>query len=65
MATSEKVEAVEVAGLLKTVDVARRYSVSIESVRNWANAGKLPVYLTPGGHKRFSPEAVEKFFTRA
>ena len=33
---------------------ASRFAVSVQSLRRWANSGRLPVYVTPGGtHRRF------------
>lgn len=40
--------------------VAKVFSVTPHTVTNWANAGKLPYFTTPGGHKRFSKADVER-----
>jgi excisionase family DNA binding protein len=33
--------------------------VSASTLRRWSEAGRLPVYTTPGGHRRFSRRALE------
>lgn len=45
---------------LTTQQVARIFHVHPNTVVIWANEGKLPYVRTPGGHRRFDPEAVEK-----
>jgi len=45
--------------LLTTTEVARRLRVSPRAVLAWAQAGKLPSVLTPGGHRRFPESAVD------
>lgn len=42
-------------------EVADLLMVSPVTVRQWAQKGKLEAMTTPGGHRRFSMEAVEKF----
>lgn len=34
-------------------DVARVFGVAAKTVTRWAKDGKLPYFLTPGGHRRF------------
>ena len=34
-------------------EAASRFGVSIPSLRRWADSGKLAVYNTPSGHRRF------------
>lgn len=41
--------------------VARILMVSPVTVRQWARRGLLNAATTPGGHRRFSPEEVERF----
>jgi len=41
--------------------VAELLMVSPATVRHWAEKGDLKALLTPGGHRRFLPEDVEKF----
>jgi excisionase family DNA binding protein len=42
-------------------EVAEILMVSPASVRMWASKGDLVSMLTPGGHRRFDPEAVQRF----
>jgi excisionase family DNA binding protein len=44
--------------LLTGAQVAKMFNVSPITITRWANDGKLPVIRTPGGHRRFHPEAV-------
>jgi excisionase family DNA binding protein len=46
--------------LLRTTEVARRLQVSARTVLAWAQAGKLPSILTPGGHRRYPAHGVEQ-----
>jgi excisionase family DNA binding protein len=46
--------------LLRTTEVARRLQVSARTVLAWAQAGKLPSILTPGGHRRYPVQGVEQ-----
>ena len=46
--------------LLRTSEVARRLQVSARTVLAWAQAGKLPSILTPGGHRRYPAQGVEQ-----
>ena len=39
--------------LLTAGEAARMLHVSTDTVRRWANAGRLPVRRTPYGHRRF------------
>ena len=39
--------------LLRTAEVAARLQVSARTVLAWAQAGKLPSIVTPGGHRRY------------
>lgn len=45
--------------LLKTGEVAQRYSVAASTVRRWVAAGRLPATQLPSGQLRFSARAVE------
>jgi excisionase family DNA binding protein len=42
-------------------EVAEILMVSPASVRLWASKGELVYMLTPGGHRRFNPQEVERF----
>lgn len=46
--------------LLRTAEVARLLQVSTRTVLAWAQAGKLPSVLTPGGHRRYPRWAVDE-----
>jgi excisionase family DNA binding protein len=46
--------------LLTPAEVAKRLHVSPVTVRHWALQGKLPCITTPGGHRRFRPEDIER-----
>jgi excisionase family DNA binding protein len=46
--------------LLRTTEVARRLQVSARTVLAWAQAGRLPSILTPGGHRRYPAHGVEQ-----
>lgn len=45
---------------LTTQQVARVFHVHPNTVILWANAGRLACEYTPGGHRRFDPDAVER-----
>lgn len=40
---------------------AKRLGVHPATLRRWADEGKLPFMVTPGGHRRFSTETLEEF----
>lgn len=40
---------------------AKMLSVAQSTLRKWADAGDIEVFLTPGGHRRFRLEDLEKF----
>ena len=44
-----------------TGEVAQLLGVSDRAVVNWARAGMLAHFTTPGGHRRFRVAAVEAF----
>lgn len=46
---------------LKPKDVAERFGVTVTTVAEWADTGKLPHFRTPGGQRRFRVEDVEAF----
>lgn len=47
--------------LLTPTDVARILLVSPVTVRQWAQKGWIDYQSTPGGHRRFTLEAVQRF----
>jgi excisionase family DNA binding protein len=46
---------------LGTHEVARLLSVDAGTVIRWADAGRLPCFRTPGGHRRISKDDVLRF----
>lgn len=46
---------------LTIAEAADRLGVHPSTLRRWANAGEIPVLMTPGGHRRFSSRDVEAF----
>lgn len=45
--------------------VAKLFNVHPTTVIAWADAGKLPSFRTPGGHRRFLREDVDAFLPDA
>jgi excisionase family DNA binding protein len=43
---------------LTSGEVAALLGVTDRTVANWANAGRIPHFTTPGGHRRFRADAV-------
>ena len=41
-------------------EASRLLGVSTATLRRWSDAGRLRVYTTPGGHRRFSLSALER-----
>jgi excisionase family DNA binding protein len=48
-------------GWISLKDAAHRLGVHPTTLRRWADAGQLPVMLTPGGHRRFAIADIEAF----
>jgi two-component system response regulator VicR len=46
---------------LTTGEVARRCQVTVGTVKNWIDAGRLPAFRTPGRHFRVASDAFERF----
>lgn len=44
---------------LTATEVAERFRISPESVREWARTEKVPAVRLPGGHYRFRLEDIE------
>jgi excisionase family DNA binding protein len=44
--------------LLTCGEVAALWSVDPKTVTRWAQAGKLPYLMTPGGHRRYRESVV-------
>ena len=47
--------------LLKIGAVASRLGVSVQSIRNWIEAGDLESVRSPGGHRLIPESAVREF----
>ena len=45
-------------------EVCRALEINEATLRQWADRGRLPVYRTPGGHRRFLREDVEELLGR-
>ena len=46
-------------------EASRRLGVDPDTLRRWADAGKIEVFVTPGGHRRFAPSAIEALLPRS
>jgi excisionase family DNA binding protein len=46
---------------LTPADVADIFGVSVATVREWANDGRLPSFRTPGGQRRFRQEDIDAY----
>jgi excisionase family DNA binding protein len=42
-----------------TREAARRLAVTTRTIQLWAEAGVLPAWKTPGGHRRFNVSDIE------
>lgn len=51
----------ELSAFLTPAEVAELLHVSPITVRSWANKGLLSAEITPGGHRRFPRQEVERF----
>lgn len=40
---------------------AKRLNIHVTTLRRWADAGEIPVMLTPGGHRRFAVSDLDSF----
>ena len=45
-------------------EVCRALEINEATLRQWADRGRLPVYRTPGGHRRFLREDVDALLNR-
>lgn len=46
---------------LNVSEAADVLGVSAASLRKWSDQGLVPVYRTPGGQRRYSPEDLDRF----
>lgn len=49
---------------LSLADASRELGVHTTTLRRWADTGQIPVYVTPGGHRRFAIEDIEALRVR-
>lgn len=45
-------------------DVAKLLEVDESTVRRLSDSGELPCWRTPGGHRRFSADEVQKYLAK-
>lgn len=50
---------------LNLTEAAERLGVHFTTLRRWADAGEIECIRTPGGIRRFTPEALEAFLERS
>jgi len=51
----------EAAQWLTLGEASRFLGVDESTLRGWADAGRIPMFRTPGGHRRFSRAALDRF----
>jgi excisionase family DNA binding protein len=51
--------------LLTPAEVARLFAVDPKTVTRWASSGRIQSVLTPGGHRRFHREEIERLLRPA
>lgn len=52
-------EPMHTPALLTIGETARLLGVSTDTIRRWADEGRIPVVTLPSGHRRFRPEDIE------
>lgn len=45
--------------------VADAFGVSTDTVTRWADAGRIPVYVLPSGHRRYKRADIDRLLTEA
>ena len=45
-------------------DVADVFGVSTDTVTRWANAGRIPVYVMPSGHRRYKRADIDAILAK-
>lgn len=53
------------SGWLSLKAAAEKLAVHPTTLRRWADSGKIPVMVTPGGHRRFSIEDIDRVSKRS
>lgn len=43
---------------------ARLLGVDVDTLRRWADSGRIEAFLTPGGHRRFSRRSIDRLIAR-
>lgn len=51
------------AQMLSVSEAAEYLGVSVSSVRQWSDTGRLPVYRTPGNQRRFKRIDLKSFIS--
>ncbi|MGH2349459.1 MAG: MerR family transcriptional regulator [bacterium] len=46
-------------------EASRFLGVDESTLRTWADAGRIPMFRTPGGHRRFARQALAEFLERS
>jgi excisionase family DNA binding protein len=46
--------------LLTITQAAERLGIHYQTLRTWADTGKVPVVMLPSGYRRFDPDAIER-----
>ncbi len=46
-------------------DVADKFGVTPDTITRWANAGRIPVYVMPSGHRRYKRADVDRILAEA
>jgi excisionase family DNA binding protein len=49
---------------LSLAEASRQLGVHTTTLRRWADAGAIPVYITPGGHRRFARSDIDALIAR-
>lgn len=49
--------------LLTIGEAARLLGLSVDTLRRWADAGRITVIILPSGHRRFRRDEIERVIT--
>lgn len=50
--------------VMTPAEVGAAFGVDPRTVTRWTKTGKLPYFMTPGGHRRFRRQDVEAMLTQ-